>query len=70
MSLLCRLGFHKWVKWWDRVEGDIMSGRSCRGCPKQQWSRETYVRQWNKQYGDVPISQKQMKSMEKWGNIR
>ena len=69
-KLLCWLGMHKWVKWWTRFDGDILTGRKCEWCPTRQWSRETWVRQWNKLYGDVPISEKQQASMEKWGHIR
>ena len=69
MKLLCWLGFHKWIEWYDYKDGDHYRGRSCKWCPKKQWNRETYVRQYYKRYGDVPMSQRQVESIKKWGDI-
>ena len=67
-KFLCFIGMHKWILWWDRKDGDLLTGRSCKWCPKKQWSRETYVRQYYKRFGDVPMSYRQLQSLREWGD--
>lgn len=62
----CFIGWHHWLEWYERKDGDIYTGRSCEWCPKKQWSRETIVRQHYKHYGDVPMTPQQEKSLREW----
>ncbi len=67
-KLLCKMGFHKWEKYHKRDDnGELEIGRKCNRCPKYQWTRETYVRRYYRNYGDVPMTDRQRESLKKWG---